>query len=202
MIKNNRSRTLACVLLLALTLGACSSATTEPIVQMQADYPSYDQRSLVTEATLIVEGTVLGVENTVLTPRYEGDNPEENPMVGLTEDEKRRAMEQDEGVAATAVMMRVDELYKGSAKQGQKITIFQTGGVIDNVEYKVEGEVKLAVGQSYLLFAADSFDGAFSILGGSAGTYLSTGDGVFTAVSESVAPFKELSSADVAKITR
>ncbi len=202
MLKQNRSRTFACALLLALTLGSCSSATTERTVQMQANYPSYDERSLIKEATLIVEGTVLAAENTVLMPQYEGDTPEENPLVGLTEDEKKQAIEQDEGVAATAVTIRVDVAHQGSAKQGQEITVFQTGGVINNVEYKVDGEVKLVVGQSYLLFAADSRDRAFYILGGSAGTYLSTGDGVFTAVSESVAPFKELSSADVERITR
>ena len=52
-----------------LALSACSTTTSEPAagstVQLQADYPSYDTRSLIKEATLIVEGTVLATERPV-----------------------------------------------------------------------------------------------------------------------------------------
>lgn len=190
------------VVLMTLTLGGCSSEMPPSTVQMQADYPSYDERTLVAEATLIVEGTVLAAESTVLAPRYEGDTPEENPQLGLSEDEKEQALQHDDGVAATAVTMRVDVSHRGSAETGQEIMVLQTGGVIDNVDYRVESEVRLIVGKSYLLFATDSYDGAFAILGGSAGTYLATDDGGFTAVNPSVAPFEGLDSAGVEELTR
>lgn len=178
-----------------LALSACSDP-----VPLQADYPSYDTQGLVEEATLIVEGTALSTEHTVLTPRYEGDTPEENPLLGLSEEEKQRAIEQDDGVAATAVTFRVDVVHHGAVKPGQEVTVIQTGGVVDGVTYQVEGEVILDTGESYLLFATDSFDGAFAILGGSAGTYLSSGDGVFTAVAPEVAPEQQFTSSHVASL--
>jgi hypothetical protein len=188
-----------------LALSACSTTTSEPAagstVQLQADYPSYDTRSLIKEATLIVEGTVLATEPTVLTPRFEGDSPEENPLLGLSEEEKKRAIASDDGVAATAVTFRVDVLHRGVVKQGQKIIVIQTGGVIDGVNYHVEGEAMLAAGESYLLFATDSFDGAYAILGGSAGTYLSSRDGIFIAAAPEVAPSERFTTSEVASLT-
>lgn len=188
------------VVLMLLTLGGCSTDTPPSTVQMQADYPSYDESSLVAEATLIIEGTVVSTETTVLTPRYEGDTSEENPQFGLSEEEKEQALQQDDGVPATAVTMRVDVSHRGSPQQDQEIIIFQTGGLFGDVEYTVEAEPRLIVGESYLLFASASFDGAFVILGGSAGTYLATDDGVFSAVNPSVAPFQQLDRADVADL--
>lgn len=187
-----------------LILSACSTTASETAdpstIELQADYPSYDERSLVEEATLIVEGTVLATESTVVKPRYEGDTPEENPLVGLSEEEKKKIIEQDDGVAATAVTFRVDVVHQGDVESGQKITILQTGGVVDGVTYQVAGEAMLSVKESYLLFATSSFDGAFVSLGGSAGTYRSSGDGNFTAVNPETAPFKELSAAEVASL--
>ncbi|MDO5737350.1 MAG: hypothetical protein Q4P15_12835 [Propionibacteriaceae bacterium] len=190
------------VVLMALAMGGCSSDPPPTTVQMQADYPSYDERSLVAEATTIVEGTVLATESTVLTPRYEGDTPEENPLFGLSEEEKEQALEQDDGVPATAVTMRVDVSHRGSPQPDQEIIIFQTGGVVGNVEYTVAAEPILTVGESYLLFATDSFDDAFVILGGSAGTYLATGDGDFSALNPSLAPFQQLDRDDVAALVQ
>lgn len=185
-------------------LSACSTTTSEPAegtVQLQADYPSYDIHGLIEEATLIVEGTALATEPTVLMPRYEGDTPEENPLLGLSEDEKKRAIEQDDGVPATAVAFRVDVVHQGVAEPGQEITIIQTGGVIDGVTYQVQGETMLATDESYLVFATDSFDGAFAILGGSAGTFVSSGDGVFTATDPETAPSQRFTTSEVESLT-
>lgn len=188
-----------------LALSGCSTPTGEPTepstVQLQADYRSYDERSLIQEATLVAEGTVLATESKVLAPRAEGDNPQENPLLGLSEEEKKKAIEQDDGVAGTVVTFRIDVVHKGAVKPGQESIIIQTGGVINGVTYRVEGEPLLAVGESYLLFARDGFDGAFAILGGSAGTYRSSGDGIFTAVNPDTAPFQELSSEEVESLT-
>lgn len=181
---------------LFLTATACSST-----VELQADYPAYDQSSLVDGATLIAEGVVVATESTVLMPRYEGDDPEENPLAGLSEKEMREAIESAEGVPATAVTLRVENVYVGSVSDGQEVTIVQTGGEIDGVTYHVAGEDILTVEDRYLLFAADSFDGAYYILGGSAGTYRYDGDDRFVAVNPDMAPFEELSSSVVASLT-
>lgn len=185
----------------ALALSACSTTTSQApegsTVELQADYPAYDTATLFEEATLIVEGTALATEATVLTPRYEGDTPEENPLLGLSEEEIRRAMAQDEGIPATAVTFRVDAVHQGSVEPGDEITVIQTGGVVDGVTYLAVHEPLLVTGESYLLFVADGFDGAFAILGGSAGTYLSSGNGVFTAVNPEAAPSAGFTLAEV-----
>ena len=59
----------------------------------------------------------------------------------------------------------------------------------------------LAKGERYLLFATDSFDGAYAILGGSAGTFRSTESDTFAAVAPDVTPFSELSAAQVDQLT-
>ncbi len=188
-----------------LVLGGCSAPSGSVggrTVQVQADYPGYDTAGLVEEATLVVEGTALATEYTVVEPRYEGDDPEENPLAGLSEEEKQDALDGAAGVAATAVTFRVDVVHRGQAQPGQEVTVMQTGGVIDGVTYEVEGEVPLEVEQAYLLFARDGFDGAFTVLGGSAGTYIAAEDGVFTAVDPDVAPTQQLTSAEVAALTQ
>jgi len=189
----------------ALMLSACATSPGEPTagstVQLQADYPVYDQATLVEEATLIVEGEVLATEPTVLTPRFEGDTPEENPLLGLSEAEKKAALEEADGVPATAVTFRADVVHQGTVTPGQEILIVQTGGKIDGVDYVLEGGFMLAKGERYLLFATDSFDGAYAILGGSAGTFRSTGGDTFAAVAPDVTPFSELSTAQVDGLT-
>lgn len=185
-------------------LGACSSANDPrevPTVQLHADYPTYDTQGLVDEAVLIVEGTVLATEPTVLLPRYEGDTPEENPLLGLSEEEMKRAMEQDSGVAATAVTFRVDVVHQGTAQPGEQVTIIQTGGVVDGVNYVVEGETSLDTGESYLLFAAEGLAGTFAILGGSAGTFIESRDGVFVAPEPEIAPTRQLTTSQMESLT-
>jgi hypothetical protein len=188
----------------ALLLGACATSPGGPTagstVQLQADYPTYDQATLVQEATLIVEGEVVATEPTVLTPRYEGDTPQENPLLGLSEDEQKKALEDADGVPATAVTFRADVVHHGTVTPGQEILVVQTGGTIDGVDYVLEGEVMLTPGENYLLFATDSFDGAYAILGGSAGTFRSTGKDTFTAVAPEVTPFAELDTTQVAQL--
>ncbi|MEV0954202.1 hypothetical protein [Promicromonospora sp. NPDC050249] len=188
-----------------LVLSACSSPTGEPTagstVQLQADYPSYDTPGLVAGSTLVVEGAALATEPTVLTPRFEGDTPEENPLLGLSEEELEAALQEEDAVPATAVTFRADVVHQGSVEPGQEITIVQTGGVVDGVTYQLEGATMLTPGEDYLLFATDSFDGAFAIVGGSAGVYIASGDGVFAAAVPEVAPAQQFTSSEVASLT-
>lgn len=192
-----RVSSVVAVAIAGLVLGGCSSDASgapEPgsTVAMFADYPSYDEQSLIKESNLIVEATVVSSEYTVVRPRFEGDAPEENPLLGLSEEEQKRAIEQDAGLPSTAVTLHIDAVYSGDAVPGREIVVIQTGGVVGGVEYRLEEEVPLEVGVRYLLFARDSFDGAFVILGGSAGSYLESDEGVFVPVNPAIAPFGRL----------
>lgn len=164
------------------------------------DYPSYTERSLVSEATLIIQGIAVASESTVITPRFDGDTPEENPILGLSEDEKRQAIEDADGVAATAVTVAVEVVHRGDVAPGEQITIVQTGGTIGGVSFTVDNEPPLSVGDSYLLFATDGFDGTFVILGGSAGMYVASDGDAYTPVNADAAPFARLTPADLERL--
>ena len=194
---NNRMRTQMALLSLAgIAFAGCSTSSTEPqtgsTVELFADYPVYDSATIVQESAIIVEGNVVSTEPTVLTPRYEGDSPEENPLVGLTEEEKAKAISQNGGVAGTLFHFHVNKVHKGAVNAGDEIVIVQTGGTQDDVLYVVEGTTVLQADTDYLLFAAESFDGAYAILGGSAGTYYANDDNDFVAAAPESAPFKVL----------
>jgi len=174
-------------------LAACSSPPT--VVQMAADYPGYDQSTLFSEASIIVEGTVLATAYRVDKPQYVGDTPEENPLYGLPSDEVSTIVAQDSGVPTTVVTLRVDAAYKGGVAVGETITVVRTGGVIDGVDYRVAGESALEANGRYLLFAADSSAGEYYILGGQTGVYAVTGDGY--AATGAGAPYQHLTAAEV-----
>ena len=190
----------------AAALAACSTvpeSATAPsgTVGMQSDFLVYDEQSLVEDATLVAEGTAIASESTLLMPRLEGDTPEENPVLDLSEDEKKDAVANASGVPVTVVTFRVDTVHKGAPSPGEDITIIQTGGVVDGVDYVLASEIPLEVQQRYLLFAGDDVDGAFSILGGSGGTYTDAGDGTYVAASPDMAPFDTLTTAEVVALT-
>ena len=187
-----------------LSLAACAPAdgpAEGSEIEMHADYPTYETREALAEAaTLIVEGEVLATENTILMPRFEGDTPEENPLLGASEEEKAEAIASDNGVPATAITFRVDTVHKGDVEAGATITFIQTGGVVNGVTYRVAGLTILARHSSYLLFAKDSFDGQYAILGGSAGIYEPLGDGRFASANRAMAPAAELTRAEVEEL--
>lgn len=200
---------IACV-----TVAACSSPSASPCEtvkpssnvgttaiagsgEVSGDYPSYDAASLINTATLIVEGTVTETQPSELMPRFEGDTPEENPLLGLTEEERAEAEANAESVPATRVTFHADVVHAGNIEPNQDISIIQTVGLSDGATYPVDGEVPLEAGKSYLLFAKDGFDGTFVILGGSAGAFLQTKPGKFIAVAPDVAPFSELTAEQV-----
>lgn len=188
---------LTAAVLLSSACGAEPSTTASATVEVLADYPSYDEDQLFESATLIVEATVMSAANTVLMPQFEGDTEEENPLVGLDVEGQEKALAEAEGVPGTAVILRVDVVHKGLAGVGQEIVIMQTGGVIDGVTYAVSAEEPLQIEQSYLLFAVEGRDGTYSILGGSAGSYMSDGTGQFVAVNPDVAPFAQIDRANI-----
>jgi hypothetical protein len=177
------------------------SPSTGAMVEMMADYPSFDENQLAESADLIVEGTALSSRGTVLTAHYEGDTEQENPMHGLTAEEQKNAITDDVVVPATAVTFRVDVVHKGPVQAGQEIVILQTGGAFDGVTHAVREEEPLQVDSSYLIFAGEGNDGAYFILGGSAGSYIWDGNEAFVAVNPDVAPFLQIDSAEAKAMT-
>jgi len=168
---------------------------------MMVDYPYYELDEMVDQASLIVEATVVSSEYVVETPTYvPGDNPEEDPLYGLSEAEKAAALANVDAFVSTAVRLRLDTVHRGDLSAGQEITIMQTGGVLDGVAYVAHGEPILEPGDGYLLFATSRPDGAFHTLAGPAGIYAVSDDGSFTATSASPAPADHLTAADLAEL--
>src|SRR5690606_6627547 len=130
------------------------------------DYLTYDEETLVKDATLIVEATVIDTEDTLLMPTFEGGAPKE--VI-----EKARA----DAIAATFVMVRVDAVHKGDINVGEEFVITQTGGVKDGVMYQSDMEPLLVKKESYLLFVFAGNPDGFGILGGSAGMFRAGDDG-------------------------
>ncbi len=200
------ARPVAAVLLPGLFVGlaGCSAVAPDPgvIVQLQASWPAYDQTSLVREATLVVEGSVVATDFTILLPGDDGVTPGQNPLLGLSEAEKRAAIPDLTGVPSTLVTVRVDTVYRGDVRPGGEVTIVQTGGRLDDQLYSAAAEPLLEANRTYLLFAAGSLDGAYAVLGGSAGTYVGTAEGAYRAVNPDLAPFDRLTRGEVARLTR
>jgi hypothetical protein len=198
-----RMRFVFAIALLGSALAGCSGVAGSggedagAVVGMQGDYPAYSQASLVGEATLVIEGTVVSREATVLLPIYEGRTPQENPMLGASKDEIEQAIKADGGVPATVVTIAVNQVHRGDIKPGSSVRVLQTGGHVGGVDYQVDGEVPLTDKSKYLVFLRESRDGAFVILGGSAGAFRDAGDGKFMPISTAMAPFDVLSAATV-----
>lgn len=199
----------ACVALTFLTACAEKKADNQvpegATVHLSADYPSYGSNDLVRRSSVIVEGTVLSTKSTVILPRFEEESASpNNPLYGLSEEEKAKVKAEAEKhpVPATEVSVRVESVRKGDVKAGQIITIVQTGGVLDGVTYVVDEEKPLAPGKRYLLFGTDSFDGKFVILGGSAGTYIRSGEDSFASVDPRRAPFATVNNESVEELIR
>jgi len=168
---------------------------------MMVDYPYYELDEMVDQASLIVEATVVSSEYVVETPTYvPGDNPEEDPLYGLSEAEKAEALANVDAFVSTAVRLRLDTVHRGDLSPGQEITIMQTGGVLDGVAYVAHGEPILEPGDGYLFFATSRPDGAFHTLAGPAGIYAVSDDGSFTATSPGPAPADHLTAADLAEL--
>ncbi len=192
----------ATVLATITAVGLTSCAA--PAVQLQADYLGYDTVTLPREAALVVEGTVLSSEYTVGYSTFDGDNPQDNPYFGMPENEVQKAIEEAGGVPTTLVTIRVDAVHKGPVSPGTPISVIQTGGVMDGVRYELVAEPPLETGGRYLLFLADSGDGVYGILGGSAGAYQAvdsprtrTSTISYSAVNPDLAPFDRLTPAEV-----
>lgn len=188
-----------------LVVSGCSTETSPEsapgtTVPLMADYPAYDATSLPSAAAIVVEGTTVATEPTVLTPVIEEGTPEEDPRLGLSAEQVREAVDEDDAVPATAVTLRVHVVHKGGVEADDEITVVQTGGVVDGTTYEAPGETLLAEGESYLLFAEDSPDGTYVTVGGSAGIYRATESGTFVATDPQMAPFGALTSSQVADV--
>lgn len=186
--------------LMLFALAGCSSTSIGV-----GDYPSYTEETLVAEATVVETGTPVLSEPYLLKPSdegYQGDDPQQNPMAGFSEEEIQRAIDESEGVEGTAVTFLIDTSYRGTLEPGQEVTVVQTGGGSGNTVHVVEQEPPLQKEERYLLFMSESrIDGAFVILGGSAGMYAEDDD-AFVPVRAESAPFARLTNADLESLLR
>jgi hypothetical protein len=179
-----------------MILAGCASSAS-----LMGDYPSYTEKTLLADAEIIVEGTVVGQEATVLKPRFEGETAEENPLFGLSDSEIRAALSSGDGVPATLFTLRVEFSHEGPARDGETITIVQTGGKVNGVDYVIDAEPPLKVGEKYLLFAREGHQDVFVILGGSAGMLVESTAGRFEAVLPERSPYQVLTRELVSNLT-
>lgn len=181
----SKLKELAVALTLAIAgvfAAACSAPL--PVEELHGDYLAYDEETLVADATLIVEATVVDTEGTLLMPPVEKGAPKEAI-------ERARA----DAIPATFVTVRVDVVHKGDVDA--EFVITQTGGVKDGVMYRSDMEPLLVKKESYLLFVRAGIPDGFAILGGCAGMFRAGGDGTFEAVKPDSAPFSRLTRAEV-----
>lgn len=114
-------------------------------------------------------------------------------MLGVSDEQKEQALQQDGGVPATAVTVKITAVHRGDVEDGDQVVIVQTDGSPD--------ELPLQGGKGYLLFAEPGVDGTFVVLGGSAGMYIADGD-TYRAVVPDAAPFESLTSAEAASLVQ
>lgn len=70
------------------------------------------------------------------------------------------------------VVFRIDDVLRGNATAGAKVTVIQLGGQIGVDRYVAEAEPMSVKGGSYLLFLVPLQGGKFGIVGGPQGRYL------------------------------
>lgn len=166
---------------LLLTVAVTSCASSPAVVELSADWVYYkDVASLDAAADLVVEATVLSRRSQMIGPVYvPGDSPEEDPYYGsgLSEEEIKEILAQEEPVPGTYVTMRVESVVRGPVEPGSEIILVELGGLIDGTDYRVSGVPAMADGETYLLFAQEDLDGTYAVVGGAAGLYQPSAQG-------------------------
>jgi len=136
--------------LLGLTLAgtSCSDRT----VEYRADWPAYESLdALYGRADLVVQGAIAGP--------------------GKAQELKTGGDAADTTVY-TVVDLTVVRVFKGSAKNGQKIQIKQLGGTFKGVDYRAGDMPYLAQGKTYVLFLETYPDSPASLLNPQQGQYV------------------------------
>lgn len=60
-----------------------------------------------------------------------------------------------EDVQFTVSSIRVDKVYKGNLEAGETVNLLETGGIINNVEYFIEGDKVLKEDEQSILYLKD-----------------------------------------------
>ncbi|QHC66981.1 hypothetical protein GSU68_10695 [Rathayibacter sp. VKM Ac-2759] len=199
MTTTNRGVTAATLAALALATAGCSAteaAAPEPTstAETAIDYLYYDLPELVASADRIVEGTVVSTSSVTVYPTVEeGDDPLLNPMSDATQEEREQARLEG-AIAGTEVVIDVTATRKGDSDS--RITLMQTGGVLDGVLYRSDSAPLLVEGEDYLLFLSEG--DRPSTLGGGAGTYTVDDDEYLAMASH--APVERLSAEELDRL--
>ncbi|WKK71612.1 hypothetical protein Q0F99_20255 [Rathayibacter oskolensis] len=199
MTTTTRGVTAATLAALTLATAACSATEApapEPTstAETAVDYLYYDLPELVASADRIVEGTVVSTSSVTVYPTVEeGDDPLLNPMSDATQEEREQARLEG-AIAGTEVVIDVTATRKGDSDS--RITLMQTGGVLDGVLYRSDSAPLLVAGEDYLLFLSEG--DRPSTLGGGAGTYTVDDDEYLAMASH--APVERLSTEELDRL--
>lgn len=176
--------------LLALgALAACGTAAddapgggpraTETVVMM-ADYLVYlTARELDEAADTVVRGIVRSSETGLerLVPDMSSDDPQINPLAGLSEEEIDAHLARSDAYVATTHSLEVTEVLQGDVEVGGTVTVQQIGGTHDGVSYVVPGIEQLSVGQEYLLVTTAREGGRLELVSPGQSVYTVGADG-------------------------
>ncbi len=147
MKKTSVALAFAAIAATTITLTACSTGTETPTAQKTVvSHPSYatsyaSLEEMSDSADIIVHGVVTGTA------------PGE--PIG--------------DIVTSTYTFAVDNWIKGDSTNGNTVTIFQTGGVKDDVTYIAEDDPLMQVGEEAILYLAEGDPGVFHTVAGPTG---------------------------------
>lgn len=138
---------LAAIAITSIALTGCAQQDTEPVAQKTVvSHPSYAESfatlgDMSTSADIVVHGVVTA--STLGEPI--GD------------------------IVTSEYTFKVDNWIKGASTTNDEVTVFQTGGVVDDVTYVAEDDPLMTVGEEAILYLGEGDPGVFHTVAGPTG---------------------------------
>jgi len=152
-----------------LTSFGCSTqeADVKQDVRVSVDYPHYSSIGILAEkADLVIEGTIIDsrVEEIDTRIRTNIENEQLNPGGEIPSSKH----------IYTVYTIKISNSYKGNVKPGDTIEVKQIGGETETIVYTVEGSVKLASNEKYVMFLSTCENTPPSFLNSTQSSYFIT----------------------------
>jgi hypothetical protein len=139
-------------------LSGCGAAASGPkpveVVKIASDYPEYSSaEQIIGESDLVVQVEPVASRVEALRPDVsDSTDPLANPQAGVPADQQAQV----DPVVVTVSTVKIVNVVKGAAKQGDLIEVSQLGGLLDGVRYVDPETTTLspATGTDYVLMLA------------------------------------------------
>jgi hypothetical protein len=149
-----------------------------PVVELVGDWPYFDGiDAVIARSDAVVTATFLSSTSTVIYPDTSGTDPETNPQAGVDLSPEQYARL---GVTSTISLVRIDSCLSGSLREGDTISIIQTGGIRDGVMYRESSTTLLGEAPSpqLVLLLEQNLDGMYRTVDPVLGLLAKDGDAV------------------------